>query len=68
MRSLEDHVQNKHGEKCVCADVKARDSLKKVTTRKVEIVAGVSAHVEKIKVADDNNKRTDCLMCIAEES
>ena len=55
----------KNGDECVCADVKSRDSLTNSTTRKGKIIAGESARVEKIKVTDDDDERTNCMMCEA---
>ena len=60
MRNLDENVQNKHGEKWVHVDMKARDSFAKITTSKVKIEAGWNMHGKRIKIIDKNSKHAGC--------
>ena len=65
---LEEHFQNKHGEKCSSTDTEAREEFSNITSRKIKCTAGNNTHGERIQLIDKKNMNYVCLLCNAIET
>ena len=59
VRNVEEHMKNKPGKGRSMFTPKTRDSLAKILTIKVNIVAGMNVHGERIKMMEKRNEHAD---------
>ena len=67
-RNIEEHAQNKYGEKWTHIDLNARSWFSKSTKSIINHTAGLNAHGERIKKINKNNDHAEFPSCTKEES
>ena len=68
MNHLEEHVQDKNGEKWTCIDLMARNVLSNITISKIKCAARLNMPGDRIKIIDKRNVHTECPVCNQNES
>ena len=65
---MEEHMQNKHGEKWMHVDLNARKFFSKSTASATKYAFGLSTHGERAKKIDEKSDCTEGLLLTKEES